>query len=439
MAEFKRLLLPVLPRAAPKTLEEFLEGYSGDRRYKRYKEAVESLEHTDVAVKDSYVAAFVKSEKGHDKCPRIIQPRTPRYNAAVGRWLRHLEKPIYKAIKRATRAHRVKAVVAKGLNAEATATALWDGWESMVDPVAVFTDASRFDQHFREPALRFEHSVYKACYPGSGDELAKLLGWQLHCTGFVHCDDGTIRYKSRGGRMSGDMNTSLGNCLVMTAMMWSWANQATTGQVRIYNNGDDVVTLMERSDSLRFSQGAEEYFRRLGFTIVIEGTTDVFERIAFCQTQPVLLGDTYVMVRDPRVAISKDCHIARAMSSAVELRRHMRSIADCGLSLTGGCPVWESFYVALRRIAGPIRPVSERDTLGETGMRMMARGMARLESPIGPATRVSFWLAFGIHPYDQCVLEKAHREWSFTPSKPQVVDCVPPAIEFYVPHDHDQD
>lgn len=431
MREFKAALWPHLPRADPRTLEEFLAGYLGDRRYSRYAEAVESLGHTEPQIKDSYVAAFVKAEKAKpDACPRIIQPRTPRYNAAVGRWLRHLEKPLYKSVKRATKNQRVKAVISKGMNAEETASCLHERWSSYIDPVAVFTDASRFDQHFRVPALQFEHSIYKACYPrGQHQELDKLLSWQLSCKGWARCTDGTIRYRNTGGRMSGDMNTSTGNCLVMTAMLWAWANRTTNGRVDIIDNGDDAITIMERADYQLFCTGITEFFRGLGFTLSIDGSTTTFERISYCQTQPVYLGDKYIMVRDPRVAISKDCHFVRRLSAGKELARHVSSIGQCGLSLTGGCPVWQSFYEALLRNSGMHRRIDQ-----ETGMEIMARRMCRGCMTVSADTRVSFWLAFGIHPHDQVVMEEYHATWSFGTDIEELIAATPPD-QFYVPTD----
>jgi hypothetical protein len=434
---FRRKLYRTLPAADPKTLEEFLQGYSGDRRYRRYAQAVESLMHTPVEVRDSWVQAFVKAEKtrvkeGKDPCPRLIQPRDPRYNAAVGRWLRHLEKPLYKAIEKATRHERVKAVVAKGRNAEATASLLRDCWETMLDPVVISLDASRFDQHVSVPALKFEHGVYKQFYRRHDTrELTKLLSWQLATRGRARCVDGTVRYDSTGGRMSGDMNTSTGNCLLMTCMMWSWTNCSTERGVHVVDNGDDVLVFLEREDVVRFETGLVEFFRRLGFTICVESKADVFERIEFCQTQPVWLGDRWVMVRDPRICMAKDLTTLIDVRHPRNAAKYLRSVGDCGLSLTGGCPVLQSFYVALRRCGSD--GYNMRDNQMEGGFYKLAEGMSRKETPISTASRVSFWLAFGISPHDQHLIEQRHRHWVPGTSFKER-DCPPPTIPFYTPH-----
>lgn len=437
--EFRRLVCSKLPASDPKTLQEFLEGYHGDRRYERYRQAVESLGHTDVGPEDSWVRAFVKAEKialgpnKRDPCPRLIQPRDPRYNAAVGRWLRHLEKPLYKAIKKATKAHRVTAAVAKGRNASATASLLRDCWDELLDPICVSLDASRFDQHVSRPALRYEHSFYKWAYRCHDvSELSALLGWQLQTKGTVRCVDGFIKYTNEGGRMSGDMNTSTGNCLLMTAMMWSWANKATKQRTYIIDNGDDVLVMMERGDLANFQNGLTDYFTSLGFTITTDGVADLFERIQFCQTQPVWCGDQWVMVRDPRKCIAKDLTTILPIKSTKHILQYLGSVGKCGLSLTGGCPVLQGFYERLVELSDG--KWSARDNQMESGFYQLARGMTRTPRTITTESRVSFWAAFGIHPHDQDSLEMYHRQWN--PVGPiEDWDEPPPLFPFFTPHD----
>jgi hypothetical protein len=51
-------------------------------------------------------------------------------------------------------------------------------------------------------------------------ELAELLKWQLQNKGFARTIDGLIKYSVEGCRMSGDMNTALGNCTIMCALVY---------------------------------------------------------------------------------------------------------------------------------------------------------------------------------------------------------------------------
>ncbi len=112
----------------------------------------------------------------------------------------------------------------KGMDVRTVAKVLREKWDMFPNPVAIGLDASRFDQHVSVPALEFEHSVYLSCFKQKKhrERLAKLLKLQLenHCTGYA--EDGVIKYTTTGTRMSGDMNTSLGNCVLMCSLIHSY-------------------------------------------------------------------------------------------------------------------------------------------------------------------------------------------------------------------------
>jgi hypothetical protein len=68
-----------------------------------YQRAVDSLRSEPVRRDDARIKPFVKAEKINvskkpDPCPRLIQPRSPRYNVEVGVYLKPLERLVYRAI-----------------------------------------------------------------------------------------------------------------------------------------------------------------------------------------------------------------------------------------------------------------------------------------------------------------------------------------------------
>jgi hypothetical protein len=71
-------------------------------------------------------------------------------------------------------------------------------------------DASRFDQHVSHAALKWEHSVYNSWFKDK--EFARAISMQLINEGTGYTDEGKIKVEVEGCRMSGDMNTSAGNC-----------------------------------------------------------------------------------------------------------------------------------------------------------------------------------------------------------------------------------
>lgn len=404
LARFGALLDRWLPKSTPISHDQFVGMYSGRRRGV-YQSAVDSLGIRGVDRRDAVLSSFVKAEKVTGLVPRIIQPRGARYNVEVGVFLKPLEKAVYAAI---ARVFGSKTVL-KGYNARQTGRILWGKWNKMVDPVGVGLDASRFDQHTSEDALRFEHARYLRCFSGSDRErLAWLLEWQIENVGRVTVPDGKIKYAVRGCRMSGDMNTSMGNCLLMCAMVFAYAEHAGV-RIELANNGDDCTVIMERADLAQFTTGLDQWFTEMGYTMKVEEAVDVFERIDFCQTSPVKVLGGYVMVRNPHKALTKDVHSVLPLRQGKMAFGWATAIGECGMSLTGAVPVYQEFYSAMLR-AGRGRRIGAHPGL-ESGFVRLAEGMSRDYGPILPETRFSFWLAFGVTPDEQEALEAYYREW----------------------------
>lgn len=413
LSSFKRRLLPYLPMATRVTPEQFVGRYTG-RRATIYAAAVESLARKGVCRKDSYLSTFVKAEKLNlsskpDPAPRVIQPRHPRYNVEVGRYLAHVEHNVYRAIAEVWGG----PTVMKGYNAFGTGRELRAMWDEFAEPVAVGLDASRFDQHVSVEALRWEHSIYLACYAGRDrTELNNLLQWQLRNTGFARASDGGYKYKVNGCRMSGDMNTAMGNCLLMSAMVWAYCQEKRI-KARLANNGDDCVVVMDRRHLASFQRDVREWFLRMGFTMKVEAPAYEFEQIEFCQTRPVWTPDGWLMCRDPRVCCSKDVVSVLPLHQGNGAYGLLTAVGQCGLSLAGGVPVLQSFYSAMV-VAGRGVQYGHHCQF-ENGFQRLARGMHLGVREIHPRTRYSFWLAFGIIPEVQMAVEQELEGWTFTP------------------------
>lgn len=85
-------------------VEDYPQLYTGRKRTV-YQAAVDSLKSRWLTVRDSYVSTFIKAEKVNldakgDPAPRVIQPRTPRYNVMVGRYLKLFEKELVAGFRR---------------------------------------------------------------------------------------------------------------------------------------------------------------------------------------------------------------------------------------------------------------------------------------------------------------------------------------------------
>jgi len=381
----------------PVNRESFPLLYRGRRRL-IYERAVESLRADPIQQRDAMVSAFVKAEKINfsdkpDPAPRIIQPRHPRYNVEIGRYLKPFEHNAYEGFA----AYAGYPVILKGLNASQQAVVFHDSWSQFVKPVAIGLDASRFDQHVSQDALRFEHRFYNLKFQSK--ELATLLNWQLHTKGIGRARDGHVKYSVNGSRMSGDMNTALGNCIIMATIVL-WYLESNHIHARLHNNGDDCTVILEHRD-LQLMDGIDDCFTHFGFRLTREPVVYEFERIEFCQTRPVLTSTGWRMVRNPYTAISKDCVSLLSWSNEVEFQR-WRNAAECGITLTKGVPVWERWYQTLW---APQTAEYAVDSICETGMGFLSRGIVGGE--ITQDSRYSFYLAFGILPDDQVALEES--------------------------------
>nr|QDH90932.1 MAG: RNA-dependent RNA polymerase [Riboviria sp.] len=412
LEQFRRRLKPHLPSTTQCTYEEFLSYYTG-RKFVVYKKAVESLRSIGISARDSRIKAFVKAEKGKPgSAPRVIQPRDPRYNVEVGRFIKPIEERLCKAISKVFGG----PTVMKGYNAHGVAKQMHSMWTQFSKPVAIGLDAKRFDQHVSVDMLRWEHGIYKDCIKSPVDRaiLSELLSWQLINRGSAYCKDGKLRYKVKGKRMSGDMNTGLGNCLLMSAMVYSYCKSKCVN-IRLANNGDDCVVFMETRDMDRFRNGLEEWFLELGFQIVAEAPVHDFERIEFCQSHPVHDGYQYTMVRNLR-AFVKDSVSLVPLTSPFTVKSWLAAVGDAGMSLTGGIPIWQEYYSVYQRSSEALTSQKRRrgasrfvdQSAFETGMMMAARGMHRKYGDVSPYARYSFWLAFGITPDHQIALEKQY-------------------------------
>jgi len=405
----------------PLTEQDFLARYQPPK-LTTYKNAFESLRVKPIQVSDSYIASFVKAEKmifgDHRKqdvktpVPRLIQPRSPRHNVSIGVYISKIEKQVYAHINELFEAK----TIFKGLNAEQRGKHLSGHWESFNKPCAIGLDASRFDQHFSLDMTRYTHEIYRYYYPGD-KKLRSLLKCQETIKAFARTCNGKAMYTTQNCKASGEMDTSLGNCLAMSSMVHAYAKNRRV-RIRLANDGDDCVVILDQHDKDKFTLGLTEWFHEMGFTMKVEDPVYNLEQIVFCQSQPIWTPQGYIMVRDPRTAISKDCLSLKPLDNPKTARRWFAAVSIGGLSLTGGIPIWQEFYNTLARSAGDAIPLT--DPTLDTGLARLARNMTRRYQDIHDKTRCSYWIAFGIDPSEQVVAEEHYRRICFHPT-PDVV------------------
>ena len=409
LAPTARVLVDLLPSTAPVSHDSFVAMYSGRKR-RVYQAALDEIRAGRTNLKeDAKLRVFVKYEKTDrtskvDPVPRIISPRDPKFNIRVGRYLKPLEHKLFDSL-RDLFGH---TTVIKGYNAVQSATLMREKWEKFRKPVAVGLDASRFDQHVSLDALRWEHKIYLNCFPEGKHKrrLATLLKMQEynHCEGYV--PDGRLKYTVEGTRMSGDMNTSLGNCLLMCSMIHAYGREVGC-DIQLANNGDDCVVFMEQEDLDRFMGPLSKWFLEMGFNMAVEEPVTEFCQIEFCQTKPIFDGVGWVMCRNIATAVVKDSVMLKSWDGPLLFRGWLDAVGMGGLALAGQLPIFQDLYQCYVR-SGLRRKIPEE--LLPWSFRQLGDGMNRTYGIVHPECRASFYFAFGITPDEQECLERYYQE-----------------------------
>ncbi len=418
------------------SVEEVVNMYHGPKR-KNYQRACKKYYRDGVTKMDAILKSFVKFEKcSLLKAPRVINPRSLPYNLCLGRFLKQNEHEYFDGM---ARVWDQDVVVMKGMTAQETARNIKVMWDEFEDPIAIGGDAKKFDMHVRPQALMYEHVLYlrrffdsyesTVAYYRWGidvfsrmermpedddcDMLCWLLVHQLRNTGVAYFSDGILKFTMEGTRSSGDLNTSLGNTTIMTAMTRAWCRE-TGVNIRFLNNGDDCTYIMERRDEQRWRQGMAEWFALRGFRMEFEDTVDYIEGIEFCQAHPVCVGGVWTMVRNLKATISKAAMCLLPQGNGV-LRKWMDAVGTAEGSLTAGVPVHQEFAKALRRNGKKASNGIKRLVWRESNKYYNLTENV-VEKDIDIMTRLSYERAFGVSPAAQMVLERHYASWKLSSS-----------------------
>jgi hypothetical protein len=360
-------------------------------------------------VKDSFVKTFVKADKVNvtvkgDSAPRIISPRDPRYNLALGVYIKPIEGVLYKLLNSMCGG----TTVMKGLNAVEVGEAVFGAWSEFSDPVAIGFDAVRFDQHTERAQLRYEQFIYSLFFDG-GDkaDIVALLKLQLNNYCAAYTPEGIVKFVM-SIRCSGDMNTGLGTCLIACSLVHSFCE--TFGiNYRLINNGDDCVLVCEKADLEVVEKELHNYMLLAGYYFEVEPAVHRIEHIEFCQSHPVYTERGWTMVRNFPNCIDKDCVSILPLDGKKAWMKWANDIGLGGMALCAGVPILYEFYKKLAGLGDG--SFGRHPTYHNTGVSYLTQGLNRDEVQISQEARVSFYEAYGFTPDYQIVVEKElHRQ-----------------------------
>lgn len=388
---------------------ETAQSYKGMLR-RRYTEAERSLRvDGPVTRRDALLGAFLKAEKfGYEKYgkPRMIFPRSPRYNLALASFLKPFEHWLWGTLT----ARRLfggsnTRVVAKGLNATARGNLIVKKMRNLASCEVFEVDGAAFEAHVDRWQLeQGEHPVYLAAHGGDA-ELARLLSRQLVNEGVTN---NGVRFSRSGGRASGDFNTGMGNTLIMLAVVVAVLRHLNV-PFDVLADGDNALVFLRQCDSGR----VRACFAPLsllfsGHEMVLEKSTCIPEQVRFGQSAPVETSPgCWKMVRDWTKVISQMTSNHAHLNQPKFVAPYVRGVAQCELAIHAGIPVAQAYAARLIQLTDGTRAVDDsfyRD-YEVLGVEVGRRGEAKFREPTTLA-RESFARAFGLEPQEQLLLER---------------------------------
>jgi len=382
-------------RIIPKPRERVLDHYTG-RQLAEFTRALRSLRERPVAARDAEVKMFLKDDKyapeyARIKAPRCIQYRDKRYCLELARYLQIIEGRVYAAEDEF--GHRL---IAKGRNHHQRGSDLLAKASEFADPYYLLLDASNFDAHVSSGLLKIEHRVYKGLTKRSARQrLRWLLKQQLVNRG--RTKNGTT-YTTPGTRMSGDMNTGLGNSILMAGMLGSYLDDSGV-KGAVYVDGDDSVVVIDQSDVCKLLP-VKEYFLTFGMEMKYEATSEL-SQVDFCQCRPLWVDGSLVMSRDPRRVLVRPLWTTRTMGRALA-GRYLRGLGLGEVAVGWGQPLAAALGKQLYAL-GEGKPWSYEYHPG-----MKAREYGRIDSPTPSfSTRMSYFETWGVSPEEQIAIERS--------------------------------
>nr|BDU47024.1 RNA-dependent RNA polymerase [Spodoptera litura male-killing virus] len=233
----------------------------------------------------SMVTAFTKLEKlttTKYKAPRLIQARHASFNIEYGKFIKPLEQFL-------TKYHHRRHNFGKGSYDEIARRVA-----KLSRKFTYYTEAdhSTFDAHVTVEMLRLSHTFYMSCYKHNKD-LIQLARQTIYNRCKTRDND---RYCVRGTRMSGDVDTSLGNCLINYALLKNLlVVLRINGDVIV--NGDDSIIFSDQPLPIEMCR---LFLRKYNMETVFKPSVTNIHQVEFCKLKYIINADgNSTMMMDP--------------------------------------------------------------------------------------------------------------------------------------------
>lgn len=408
-----------LPHTVPEDIYALADRHRGAKG-RRYRDAADRYLQVGLNPSDASCKMFVKAERFNpgaecDPEPRAIQFRGAKYCVCLAQYLRPIEEIVYLTDDISDGVPRSRNV-AKGLNSVKRAEVLVNKLTAFNRPIVVALDASTFDAHVNGVLLRAEHAVYRS---SNGDpEFLNLLRKQL--VNKVYTTLGA-KYTVCARRMSGDMNTAIGNVILMLLMLLGYCrHHLKLARWDTFDDGDDCLIIIEDVDWPRVRDSLKPIFLEYGMELKVDEPARLITDVVFCQSKVVEFSPgRWKFVRDYRIVMSKSTSGVRNWGDPQFRTRVIHANGTCELILNLGVPVLQEYALALLR-----NSAGDKDRLkhAKDGLRLRALREAKAlgvrcedvrPTNILPCARASFAASWGMTECDQIALERKLRLWTF--------------------------
>lgn len=359
--------------------------------------------------------------------PRMIMARHPVFLSHLLTAMKPLEHAFYHG--RWLFNEHQKHTCAKSMDPLKRMEALMEMVEELSCPVVIGLDGSAFDAHVTEGALKAEWKFYEKVWKGAGyspariRELVRMGKAQLRNKVFIRTDDGVVKATVLGNRMSGDLNTGLGNSVLQSAFIAAAMKKCGVPQKhwRMLVDGDDAVLMV--SGEYRFVAELipgifESFSQEVKVDYVEDITLDTLEKIEFCQSRPVRVGDSWRLVRSPYKVYNGYKMVNLWYRTQQEVAQFMATVAPAELIMASGIPVHEALFKCMHRISGDAKPaevISRRFWLKQCHR---VEALIPHSADITLAARSSYARAFGISIAQQLMIESELNAWEKTDLPP---------------------
>lgn len=372
-----------------------VNSYQGKWR-KKYFDAWETYHSTGFLTKYSRVNMFVKDDLEMAcpiKAPRAIQFRHPVFALEQGRFTKPLELWLYAKLDE----YGTK-IFAKS-DPFTVAASLLEKSKNFYDPVFLMLDASKFDSCVDKDWLKIVLACYLMLFPKRFHHFIHYI-WKQTFVNRGRTRKG-LSFLTHGTRMSGDMDTSLGNCIIMFLMLKIYLLKHGVKH-SLMINGDDSLIVIERRDLQKCRDIS--IFKEFGFNMKFEVAFNI-EEAEFCQARFMQSHYGPTMSRNPIRILGRTSWTTNRYGRK-DIRAFLNTIGLCERAASYGVPIASVLATKLIEQAKTDKTVVLSPWLVEQYMQK-CRPWKTGPPVITLEARFSFEAAWGITVADQLRIEQS--------------------------------